>query len=543
MKKLIFLALILSVLHANSFFDTYIKDKPKGIVRDFYIWQYLQTPNLTSAEISEAYGLISNKNPYLKKTLANLHVQEELPRDLICSRMSLSDALNQDAACLSKALKLPDILTLDAPTIAKIKQVLGTSYPLLTQSIDVLSSKDLALSLLDSQANVFVNVFNALPYAIKQDLFSTVPENLLEDSILRLSSANLTSFSTLLTVVVLDPKFLALKEALTKIYLTKITHNAAFLLGINEVQRGDKTKAIKYFKQAYSKASDPLFKDRALFWQYLVGGDKDALKQAAQSTFVDLFSIAANQILKTKPKFEIVTSLPEIRGEKAPFDISDPYKWQELSAKIVSENNPIELKNIIQNFEYKDSMAQFSYVMQRMHKYSKNYYIHPYEHLLTWDSIDQKSFVYAIAKQESHFLPSIISRSFALGIMQIMPANVMPFAKDMGLDSMKYEDLFKPEVGLSMGRYYIEVLRKEFKHPLFVAYAYNGGPGFLRRLLAQKRLFIKGRAYEPWLSLELVPYEESRFYGMRVLANYIIYERLFGRDINVEELLDKALIY
>ncbi|PAF51720.1 hypothetical protein BKH43_00315 [Helicobacter sp. 13S00401-1] len=543
MRKLIFLALILSVLHANSFFDTYIKDKPKGVVRDFYIWQYLQTPNLTSAEITQAYNLISNKNPYLKKTLANLNIQEQLPRDLICSRMPLSEAINQDADCLSKALKLPDILKLDKPTIATIESKLGDKYPLLSKSVAVLSSSDLAMALLDSQTDVFVNVFNALPYTIKQNLFEDVPQKYLQDSIVRLTGANLTSFSTLLTVVVLDPKFQAFKKALTKVFLTNVTHNAAFLLGINEVQIGDKQKAIKYFKLAYSKASDPLFKDRALFWQYLVGDDKNALKEASQSTFVDLFSIAANQILKTKPKFDIVTTLPDIKGDKAPFDISDPYTWQKLNSKIVNENNPIELKNIIQSFEYKDSIAQFSYVMQRLHKYSKNYYIHPYEHLLKWDSIDQKSFVYAIAKQESHFLPSIISRSFALGIMQIMPANVMPFAKDMGIDNLSYDDLFKPEVGLSMGRYYIEVLRKEFKHPLFVAYAYNGGPGFLRRLLAQKRLFIKGRPYEPWLSLELVPYEESRFYGMRVLANYVIYERLFGREINVQDLLNKALIY
>ena len=88
----------------------------------------------------------------------------------------------------------------------------------------------------------------------------------------------------------------------------------------------------------------------------------------------------------------------------------------------------------------------------------------------------------------------------------------------------------------------MEELEREFKNPLFVAYAYNGGPGFLRRTLAQKKLFIKKRKYEPWLSMELIPYEESRMYGLKVLANYIVYQELFGNNIALEQLLKTTLI-
>ena len=58
---------------------------------------------------------------------------------------------------------------------------------------------------------------------------------------------------------------------------------------------------------------------------------------------------------------------------------------------------------------------------------------------------------------------------------------------------------------IEFGRFYIDELEGEFKHPLLVSYAYNGGPGFLRRTLEKKRLFLKNRAFEPWISLELIP--------------------------------------
>lgn len=58
----------------------------------------------------------------------------------------------------------------------------------------------------------------------------------------------------------------------------------------------------------------------------------------------------------------------------------------------------------------------------------------------------------------------------------------------------------------------------------------------------QKKLFIKKRNYEPWLSMELIPYKESRDYGLRVLANYIVYQGSFGNHINLEDYLKQTLV-
>ncbi len=73
------------------------------------------------------------------------------------------------------------------------------------------------------------------------------------------------------------------------------------------------------------------------------------------------------------------------------------------------------------------------------------------------------------------------------------------------------------------------------KHPLLVAYAYNGGIGFTRRML-KNGLFSKNSKFkqlEPFLSMELVPYKETRKYGKKVLANYYIYKHHLDKENKV----------
>ncbi|MEE6591725.1 hypothetical protein VWN77_10935, partial [Campylobacter coli] len=41
---------------------------------------------------------------------------------------------------------------------------------------------------------------------------------------------------------------------------------------------------------------------------------------------------------------------------------------------------------------------------------------------------------------------------------------------------------------------------------------------------------------EPFLSMEFVPYQESRIYGKKVLANYIVYRRLLNDSIKISDI-------
>ena len=282
--------------------------------------------------------------------------------------------------------------------------------------------------------------------------------------------------------------------------------------------------------------------DKALFWQYYVSKDKKILSKLAQSTNLDIYTIYANQKLKQTPQYTIIADFTPLSKKKPPFNIQDPFEWEILRSNLSQVTDPKALDELTQEFAFADSLAHMAYVHNRATKYQNNYFLSPFAQNIKWKNTHQKSLTYAIARQESNFLPALISTSYALGMMQIMPFNVEPFTKSMGLKDIKLEDMFNPIIALEFGRFYLDELEREFKHPLFVAYAYNGGPGFLRRTLQQKKLFLKKREYEPWLSMELIPYEESRIYGLKVLANYIVYQELFGNNANLEELLKTTLI-
>ena len=146
----------------------------------------------------------------------------------------------------------------------------------------------------------------------------------------------------------------------------------------------------------------------------------------------------------------------------------------------------------------------------------------------------------AIARQESRFLPSVVSTSYALGMMQFMPFVARDIAKKEKLETFELEAMFDPRVAYLFANIHLNFLERSLYHPIFIAYAYNGGIGFTRKLL-QSGTFLEG-PYEPFRSMELVSYEESRDYGKKVLANYVVYRHLLGEETSISNLFETLLI-
>lgn len=142
-----------------------------------------------------------------------------------------------------------------------------------------------------------------------------------------------------------------------------------------------------------------------------------------------------------------------------------------------------------------------------------------------------KSFVYAIARQESNFIPAMVSRSYALGTMQIMPFLVRQMKGNV-FNQFDYNENIK------LGAKHLKWLFSKLNDPLMVAYAYNGGIGFVKRRVIPK--FKYNGEYEPFFSMELVPIDESREYGKKVITNFVIYSHIFGdKNMSLHKLFKK----
>lgn len=541
MKKIVILIFLFgSLLLGKDITLKFLESKPQGVVRDFYIWQFISNDKTTIEEAKRAYDLVANKIPRIQQAMEKKGIPTQMPKDILCKSLEFEKLKDQDGECIAFGLKLSDVLKFSDKDATLVMSKIKSINPALYEQIKILRSKDILNAMLATSAKNFGMIFNGISYSQKLELFA---HPISPKKIEVLANQNNVVFNKMLHNIILDPRFGVFKKSLARANITKSDTNTFFLLGINELLQKRDKKALLYFERSQKAAIDPFMRDRALFWRYLITKNKIFLEELSQSQFVDIFSIYANQKIGSVPKYQIVSSFEDISSKNPDFNVKDPFEWQVLRDNIFAINDEKEYAEVLNYFRYEKTLPHLVFFLNRATKYKINYFITPYEKLLSWRDDDEKSMVYAIARQESHLLPALISRSYALGIMQIMPFNVLPFAKEMRIKHIELSDMFDPQTALEFGNYYLNHLKEEFKHPLFVSYAYNGGPGFLRRLLAKNELFLKGRKYEPWLSMELLPYEESRFYGMKVMANYVVYQELFGHQIDLEKFLKQTIIY
>ena len=541
MRSLILLLLALCIGFGKTDITLeFLESKPKGLARDFYIWQFLSNEHTSLQDALKAYELIHRKTSKLDSLMSAKGKVSELPRKLYCQRLSFESLKKQDKDCIKSGLNLANVPTMPQ----KNKDFLLKTFqndPTYKKRIEILSKPNILTGMLNSDAATFAALYNALR---DNQRLQIINQNIKPQALKKLADENNKSFNNMLQKIIVthDNSYAKFKKSLIGAKIMGADSYTLFLLGLNEILHQKPKAALEYFRLSSKNAPTTMQKNRALFWEYSISHDNKVLENLASSTNVDLYTIYANQKLGVKPSYEVVTDLGKLSPKKPDFDIKDPFQWQLLKDNLSQVKSDKDLEELSKHFTYEDTSAHLAYVLNQLNKFKIHYFITPFSDKLKWKSDHEKAFTYAIAKQESTLLPALVSTSYALGMMQIMPFNVEPFAKSLKRDNITLEDMFNPVTALEFGTFYLNDLGREFKHPLFVSYAYNGGPGFLRRTLKTKKFFLKNRNYEPWLSMELIPYKESRDYGFRVLANYIVYQESFGNTINLEEYLKQTLI-
>jgi soluble lytic murein transglycosylase-like protein len=88
----------------------------------------------------------------------------------------------------------------------------------------------------------------------------------------------------------------------------------------------------------------------------------------------------------------------------------------------------------------------------------------------------------AVVKVESDFNPYAVSRSGAIGLMQIMPATAIAVAGLSGTQQSLSQQLMDPAINVHAGALYLRSLLDTFSHRLDLALAaYNAGTGNVRK--------------------------------------------------------------
>lgn len=101
-------------------------------------------------------------------------------------------------------------------------------------------------------------------------------------------------------------------------------------------------------------------------------------------------------------------------------------------------------------------------------KYSE--YVEKYAEEYDIDSL----LVYAIIKAESNFQSEAVSKSDAIGLMQLMDTTAEDTANKLGIEYNK-EDLKNPETNIMLGTKYFSTLYETYKNIPIALTAYNAG--------------------------------------------------------------------
>lgn len=135
--------------------------------------------------------------------------------------------------------------------------------------------------------------------------------------------------------------------------------------------------------------------------------------------------------------------------------------------------------------------------------------------------------VLAIMREESHFNPTILSRSNAHGLMQILPSTGKWIAGKLGIKKFRNDDLWSTDTNIAFGSWYLRYLLDFFAGnlPLAVA-AYNGGQGNLKRKVEEGPF----RDLPLWERLDRVPMQETRDYYKKVIGSLDTYHRLYLKE-------------
>ena len=300
--------------------------------------------------------------------------------------------------------------------------------------------------------------------------------------------------------------------------------NKSFSYAIKMVERNNLSKAAQHFNAAYRQYENRWEKDKCLFWLYKVTKKSAYLDTLKNSYHINMYTLLAADITKSKYPKSIVT--PRIRKESLyRIDETNPIHWAEIKAKM---NLPsTDLEDLADMCESKATVGMHTYLKAKACNYRKSYFPFPYRRIMKKFSKERQALIYAIARQESRFIPASVSRSFALGMMQFMPFLIDHVAKEKG-EHIDYDQIFHPRKAIEYADFHLDYLNKWLYHPLFVAYAYNGGIGFTKKLIRKKNYFRRG-AFEPYLSMEKMTNVEAREYGKRVLTNYVIYLNKLGK--------------
>lgn len=500
-----------------------ISKLPRGIAKDYYIYRFL---NENKIKKTDALALKSQVFSYHGKIQAKF--ESILGADISLSpcKKRFKGIGDANLSCKSEFFTLNAIKKLTSTQRVKFAKFYEKERPNLANLLLGLDSKNALMYFVKTQNSTnFLRIFDKYDKNFDIKLSNEFANKLIFDE----------KFDEIFMHLLTNAKFARFRASFLDINESKIfSYNKAFYFAINAIALKKEQNALKFFARAQKLAKFSEHIDNANFWLYLLSKDEKILKNLAKSKDINIYSIFAREILGIKQNEIIVPNPSALKPDN--YSITDPFTWQ-FTRQHIAKMSKNELSDFARKFYTKQTIGHYCFMMDRALNFTKHHYPLGYAEFLDGLDVRRKALIYAIARQESRFIPSAISSSYALGLMQFMPFLANDIAKELKIKNFDQDDVFKPEIAYKFANIHLTYLQTRLSHPLFIAYAYNGGIGFTMRTLRQKHMF-KNAKFEPFLSMELIKFSETRDYGKKILANYVVYSSVLDSNTSILKLFE-----
>ncbi|MFA6144791.1 MAG: transglycosylase SLT domain-containing protein [Sulfurimonas sp.] len=528
MKRSLLLCLALfSSAFANVTLDE-INIQPPSPEKNFLIWQFLHQ-DINATQANDAFYQMERVNTRFLLDYAKKTNETEIIYTAQCLQKPATELLTIEADdCLFLALTPVKAQTLQNSEREQLATKLGNKFGNV-QWLRTMNQESHFTPF--SETTPSLKLFLITSPAYHQEHFNHVIDT---DTLKSLTASK--GFGQFAYSVITDPKMPLAQRALSDVSGGCFDFQTHFYLAINALHYGRNDNAIFHLKEAQKLANSKMDQDRTTFWLYQLKPELATLKSLSQSLDLNMYALWAKEKMGVEAE-NYFTTLPT--RQKSSFKGDDPFEWNQLHDEIMASTKE-NIVDLINRYDGEDSLAVQAYIIERTYTPFIHNFTMPYDQYMTNLSTDQKAFLYALMRQETRMIPGLISSSFALGLMQLMPFNVDSISKALPLKVTSYNDMFNPAYNIPYAIEHMKHIDRTLFNPVLKAYAYNGGLGSTKRLIINTGQFLQGE-HEPFMSMELMSNTENREYGKRVLANYVIYKKILGEEVTITSLLDSLV--
>ena len=214
----------------------------------------------------------------------------------------------------------------------------------------------------------------------------------------------------------------------------------------------------------------------------------------------------------------------------------------ELEKEIVHLNSILnreiakESISIAENFDLAYTQLK---IVNRLEQFGMDVPTYLYYPTSVWKPRDgfklEKELLHAFMHQESMFNTKAKSKDGAMGLMQVLPSTAKFITKSKDVKRNNSNILKNPEINLEVGQEYITYLldlEVVSRNLIFLAAAYNGGPGNLQKWKKETNYLDDSLFF-----MESIPSRETRWFIEKILTKYWIYQNKNKKEMRSLKML------